>query len=203
MFDEPFRKRFSAVADPAARWLVRREVTANQITVASFIGGVGAASLIAAGWPRAGVALWMVSRVGDGLDGAVARAGGTKSAFGGFLDITLDMAAYAAMVIGFAVLHPQLALVWTTVLAGYVLVITTTLALSDAASTVHRQVSATNRTFQFTPGLTEAGETHVAYAVWALFPEHLPWLVWVWAGALAVTTGQRIHLAWRVLDRDG
>jgi phosphatidylglycerophosphate synthase len=137
--------------------------------------------------------------VGDGLDGALARVTGSTSPFGGFLDITLDMAAYSAMVIGFASLYPQFAVSWTLVLTGYVLAITTTLALSDAARAAERRVSGTDRTFQFTPGITEAGETTVAYIVWALWPEHLAWWLGIWIVALAATGVQRTHLAWRVL----
>ncbi|MBA3270571.1 MAG: hypothetical protein H0T71_08650 [Acidobacteria bacterium] len=62
-----------------------------------------------------------------------------------------------------------------------------------------RQISTTNRTFQFTPGLTEAGETTVMYTLWALFPEHLYWLAWAWAAALVVTSVQRVYLGWRLL----
>ena len=62
-----------------------------------------------------------------------------------------------------------------------------------------RRVGATNRTFQFTPALTEAGETTAMYALWVLFPAHLPWLVWVWVAALAVTALQRTYLAARLL----
>jgi phosphatidylglycerophosphate synthase len=129
----------------------------------------------------------------------LARDAAQTSAFGGYLDITLDMAGYAAMVVGFAVAHPALWLAWLAVLAGYVVVITTTLALSDAARRSGRHVSLTNRTFLFTPALTEAGETSVMYGVWVVFPQQLPWLVWVWVAALAITTVQRTVLAWRLL----
>ena len=88
---------------------------------------------------------------------------------------------------------------WLCVLAGYVLVITTTLALSDASRADGRRVSGTDRTFQFTPGLTEAGETNAMYVLWAVFPALLPWLVWIWAAALAVTAVQRTYLAARHL----
>ncbi|MCA1583480.1 MAG: CDP-alcohol phosphatidyltransferase family protein [Acidobacteria bacterium] len=199
MFDEPFRARFAAVARPAATWLARAGVTPNQITIAACILGLTAAGMIATGHPRLGLALWLASRIADGLDGAVARAAGTASAFGGFLDITLDMMAYVAVVLAFAVAYPALSYAWMCILAGYVLVITTTLALSDAASAAARRVSVTDRTFQFTPGLTEAGETSVMYTLWVLFPEHLHWLTWVWAGALLATSAQRIYLGWRLL----
>jgi phosphatidylglycerophosphate synthase len=198
MFDEPFRARLAPAIRPAARLLARGGVRANHLTIAAFVLAIGAAVLVATGQGVAGLLVWLVSRVGDGLDGALARE--TQSTpFGGFLDITLDMAAYTAMVLGFAWRHPDLSIAWAAVLAGYVLVITTTLALSDAARSAAQKVSQTDRTFQFTPGLAEAGETSVMYTLWVLFPAHVTWLVWVWVVALFVTSAQRTVLAWRVL----
>lgn len=199
MFDELFRARFSDWVKPLAPPLARLGVTANHVTIVSFLLTLVAAALIADDRSLAGLAIWILSRIGDGLDGVLARHAAQTSAFGGYLDITLDMAGYAAVIVGFAVAHPALWLAWVAVLAGYVVVITTTLALSDAARRAGRQVSLANRTFQFTPALTEAGETSVMYALWVMFPRQLPWLVWVWVAALAITTVQRTVLAWRVL----
>jgi phosphatidylglycerophosphate synthase len=199
MLDEPFRARFAPVVRPFASALARAGVAPNHVTVVSFLVAVLAAWAIASGRPYAGLALWIGSRLGDGLDGAVARETQRSSPFGGYLDITLDMAAYAAIVIAFAIIHPAHSVAWLAVLTGYIVVITTTLALSDSARAANRTVSGTNRTFQFTVGLTEAGETNVMYALWIVFPQHVWWLVWVWVAALAVTCVQRTYLAWRVL----
>ncbi|HXG86887.1 MAG TPA: CDP-alcohol phosphatidyltransferase family protein [Vicinamibacterales bacterium] len=199
MFDEPFRARFAPAVAPVARRLARLGVTANAVTVASCLVGCGAAVLIGTGHPRLGIVTWIISRLGDGLDGVVARESGQSSAFGGYLDITLDMVAYAAMVLGFERLHPDVGIGWSAVLAAYIVVITTTLALSDAAQTAQRAVSATNRTFQFTRGLAEAGETTTMYILWVLFPSQVWWLVWVWVSALLITSSQRTLLARRTL----
>lgn len=199
MFDEPFRQRFSTAIRPVIPALVRLGITPNQVTAATFVLAAIAAALIALDRPLTGLALWLASRIGDGLDGALARQAGRSSAFGGYLDITLDMAGYAAMVLGFAVAHPEFPLAWAAVLAGYVVVITTTLALSDAGRGAARPISATDRTSQFTPALTEAGETSVMYALWIAFPAQLPWLVWLWVAALLVTVLQRTLAAARLL----
>jgi phosphatidylglycerophosphate synthase len=201
MLDEPFRTRLEPVVDPLARGLARMGVTPNQITVAACILALMAAGTVASGRARVGVFVWLMSRVGDGLDGALARVANKRTPLGGFLDITLDMLAYVAMVLAFAWCHPDLGLAWAAVLAGYVLVITTTLALSDAAGAAGRSVSATNRTFQFTPGIAEAGETNMMYIAWAMWPEQVWWLVWVWVVALVATAVQRIVLAWRELHQ--
>lgn len=199
MFDEPFRARFAPLAHPIVRRLARAGVTPNRVTVVTFVLSLAAATLVGMGEAYAGLAIWLVSRIGDGIDGALARETGRITPFGGYLDITLDMAAYGVMVLGFARLHPTLAPAWLAVLAGYVVVITTTLALSDAAQSARRQVGETDRTFQFTTGIAEAGETTMMYVLWVAFPQHLEWLVWVWVAALLVTCVQRSVLAWRVL----
>jgi phosphatidylglycerophosphate synthase len=199
MFDEPFRARFVPAVRPVVRALGAAGATPNHVTSASIALGLAAAALVATGYTYTGLAVWLVSRVGDGLDGALARETGHATAFGGYLDITLDMTAYAAMVVAFAARRPDLAVEWALVLAGYVVVITTTLALSDAAGALGRDVSATNRTFQFTPGFTEAGETSTMYVLWVLFPSQVWWLVWVWIAALLATGVQRTTLACRAL----
>ncbi len=199
MFDEPFRVRAATLLRPLVPTLARLGVTPNHVTVLTFLMALVAATLIAVDRPRSGLLVWLVSRIGDGLDGVLARHSGRTTAFGGYLDITLDMAGYAAMVMGFAVAHPTLSLAWTAVLMGYIVVITTTLALSDAGRSSGRRVSATDRTFQFTPGFTEAGETTIMYVLWVVFPAHVFWLVWVWVAALAATAVQRTYLAARLL----
>lgn len=200
MFDDAFRAGFSSWARPVVHPLVRLGVTPNGITVATFLLALAAATLIAVDRPWAGLVLWLVSRLGDGLDGLLARQSGQTTAFGGYLDITLDMAGYAAMVMGFAVARPDISLAWVAILTGYVVGITTTLALSDATRASGRRVTAVDRMFQFTPALTEAGETTAMYVLWVVFPAHLPWLAWFWVVALAVTGLQRTRLAARVLD---
>jgi len=199
MFDEPFRLGFARLMRPIAHALGRLGVTPNHVTIATFVIAVCAAVLVGSGYPHVGLALWLISRIGDGLDGVLARVTASSTPFGGYLDITLDMGAYTGMVLGFASLHPERAFGWAAVLAGYVVVITSTLALSDAAGALGRQVSQTERTFQLTPGIAEAGETSVMYVLWVLFPEHVGWLVWVWFAVLIATSVQRTHLAWRAL----
>jgi len=199
MFDERVRQLLPRVVRPVTRLLARAGVTPNAVSVMACGASLVAAVLVAAGFPWAGIAVWLASRLGDGLDGILARETGRSTAFGGYLDITLDMTAYSAMLLGFAVAHPEGGVVWSVILAGYALAITTTLALSNAAAAANRRVSDTNRTFQFTAGIAEAGETTVMYVLWVVFPAELGWLAWVWVAMLFATVLQRSWLAYCVL----
>ena len=66
----------------------------------------GAALAIAFGWFWLGLLLIGISRIGDGLDGAVARING-RTDLGGYLDIVLDFVFYGAIPLGFVINDPQ------------------------------------------------------------------------------------------------
>lgn len=199
MFDESVRTHVEPLLSPIAQRLGRLGLTPTAITVSTFAIALGGAAAIAGGYPWAGLALWLISRVGDGLDGVLARTANRVTAFGGYLDITLDMAAYSAMVMAFATLHPAPRLAWLGILTGYVLSITTTLALAAAADRAGRTVSATNRTFQFTRGLAEGGETTLVYVAWVVFPAFVEPVAWTWCAVLLAAAIQRSILAWQSL----
>jgi phosphatidylglycerophosphate synthase len=140
-----------------------------------------------------------VSRVLDGIDGILARHLNRKSAFGGYLDITLDMVAYSAMLFGFWVLHPEAGWAWPAILVGYLLVTSSTLALSSILEQQQVDMPGSNRTFKFTPGLAEAGETSVVYVLLTVFPAWVTPIDWTWAAMCGITVVQRTLLARRLL----
>jgi CDP-diacylglycerol--glycerol-3-phosphate 3-phosphatidyltransferase len=79
---------------------VRLGLTANTVTVIGFGVAVGGAGLVAAGELFIGALVLTAGLLLDAVDGAVARATGGTTAFGGFLDSTLDRAAEATLYAG-------------------------------------------------------------------------------------------------------
>ena len=80
----------SQVTAPVVAVLARLGVSPNQLTVAQLLGGFVAAGLIGAGelaW--GGVALLLAAGL-DAFDGALARATGRVTRFGGVLDSVVD-----------------------------------------------------------------------------------------------------------------
>ncbi len=82
---------------PAASLIVRAlyktRVTPNQVTIASFLiglGGAGCFALATRGAFIVGGVLAELSSIVDCADGMLARARGTSSDFGGYLDLLLD-----------------------------------------------------------------------------------------------------------------
>ncbi len=92
-----------ALLSPLVRLAVRLHLTPNTVTVIGFAIVVGAAVLIGTGSLLAGSAVLVAGSVLDAVDGALARATGGVTSFGGFLDSTLDRAAEAVLFAGIGV----------------------------------------------------------------------------------------------------
>jgi phosphatidylinositol phosphate synthase len=91
-----------ALLDPVVRLAVRLRVTPNMVTVIGLLLTLVAATLIASEALLVGAAILTVGSLFDAVDGALARARGGGTAFGGFLDSTLDRAGEAILYMGVA-----------------------------------------------------------------------------------------------------
>lgn len=82
---------------PVVRLAMWLRLTPNEVTVAGFVIVLVAAALVAIGQLLIGAGLLVVGSLLDAVDGALARATGGTTAFGSFLDSTLDRAAEAIL----------------------------------------------------------------------------------------------------------
>ncbi|NCN84611.1 MAG: CDP-alcohol phosphatidyltransferase family protein [Sphingomonadales bacterium] len=166
-------------------------IGANSITLAGMIVGLSSGVLIAHSYFSVGLALILLSRLLDGLDGAVARA--TKiTDFGGYLDIVADFAFYSAVPIGFAFAAPDnmpfaLLLVASFTLTGISFLSFAVLAAKRGLETAdHGQKS-----FFYNTGLAEGGETIAAFILMCLFPGHFAIIASIYAIMCLLTVIQR------------
>lgn len=102
--------------------------TANQVTWAGFACGVAAAALVAVDWAPVGLAFLLLARLADGLDGAIAYERG-PTAFGGFLDVALDLIVYIALGFAFAIRAPESVLASAFFVGAFAILMTTELSL--------------------------------------------------------------------------
>jgi CDP-diacylglycerol--glycerol-3-phosphate 3-phosphatidyltransferase len=89
-----------AVLAPVVRLAMALHLTPNTITVIGLGITIVAATLVALDWLLLGAAILTAGSLLDAVDGALARAQGSGTAFGGFLDSTLDRAGEAILFIG-------------------------------------------------------------------------------------------------------
>jgi CDP-diacylglycerol--glycerol-3-phosphate 3-phosphatidyltransferase len=78
------------LTSPVVAVLARLRVTPNMLTVAQLAGGVGAAALVAGGELLWGGVLMLAAASLDAFDGALARATGRATRFGGVFDSVVD-----------------------------------------------------------------------------------------------------------------
>ncbi|HMJ10936.1 MAG TPA: CDP-alcohol phosphatidyltransferase family protein [Polyangiaceae bacterium] len=89
----------------AGRWLGRHGVTANALTYASLVLAIAAGAAAATGQLALAGVLVLASGLCDMLDGVVARATGTQSAYGALLDSTVDRLTDGLPLLGLVVAY--------------------------------------------------------------------------------------------------
>ena len=198
MLDRAIQSAIKPVLNRAAQGLVRLGIGADAVTVTGFVIGMAAAGAIAFERYWVGLALLLLSRLMDGLDGAVARATQPTDR-GGFLDITLDFLFYASIPLAFAVADPaQNALPAAVLLAAFIGTGSSFLAFAVIAE--KHQVPSTafpDKSFYFLGGLTEATETLIAFTAMCLWPHWFPQIAHAFAVLCAITVAMRIGWGWR------
>ncbi|SFU40564.1 CDP-alcohol phosphatidyltransferase family protein [Halomonas korlensis] len=186
-----------------ARRIARLGVRPDQVTLVGFLVGMLALPLLAMEWYFTALAVILLNRLGDGLDGALARHLGHTSDAGGFVDIGLDFVFYAAVVLGFALADPPFnALPAAFLLFAFIGTGTSFLAFAIMA-TKHQleRPQFERKAFYYLHGLTEGTETVMAFVIFCLWPAHFPWLASIFALACLITTATRLWGGYRTLRK--
>jgi phosphatidylglycerophosphate synthase len=203
MIDRQTTALIRPALESLARRLVRLRIGADALTFAGLAVGWAAASAIALQAFWLGAALILVSRLFDGLDGAVARVT-TPTDRGGFLDISLDFLFYPAIPLAFAIADPTAnALAAAALLAAFVGTGTCFLAFATiAAKRGLTSVDYPGKSFYFLGGLTEATETLAFFIAMCVWPQHFAVLALLFAAMCAVTIVTRILWGWKAFRPD-
>lgn len=180
--------------------LAARGITADAVTIAGFVVGMAGAAAVVFGQFTLALILILVSRIADGVDGAVARAT-RKTDFGGFLDIALDFVFYGAVPVAFAILAPERnALPAAVLLAGYLANGTAFLAFAIMAERRKLETTAQGqKSLYYAVGMAEGTETILVCAMFCILPSYFPVIAYVFAAMCAVSAIGRILLARRML----
>jgi len=198
MLDSQMRQMLGPALTAAGRRLSRAGVPPAALTAAGWTAGAGACAATALrAWPVA-LALWLANRLADGLDGPAARASGSATELGGFVDIVADFSIYAGILLGLAIAVPAARLACVALLTAYYISGTAFLALSSLAER-RRQRLGDERSLRFVGGLAEGTETIAVYLLLFLLPRHAVVIIWAFTAAVAVTAAQRVAFGVRLL----
>jgi CDP-diacylglycerol--glycerol-3-phosphate 3-phosphatidyltransferase len=190
------KETLRAILDPIVRVALALHVTANTVTVLGLLIVVIAALLIASGALVAGALVLVAGSLLDAVDGALARATGGGTPFGGFLDSTLDRAGEAIVYLAIAAHYLQADAPTWPVLAAFVALTGSFMVSYSRARAEGIGVSAsigaaprTERLVLIIAGLGLAGLGIGPALITAL---------WIIAALTVATTAQRIWHVWRL-----
>ncbi len=200
MLDDTLRQVKEVALKPIAVQL--RTVNPNVVSVCGLVVGVASAGLVFAGYIGAGLVLWLLNRLLDGLDGTIARVHDKQTDFGGYFDILLDYVVYALIPVAFAVQHGTSA----ALVAGLVLLTTFYINASSwmmlSAILEKRAQSAHNKltTVAMPRGLIEGTETVLFYIAFYVFPQSIVFLFALMSAGVVITVMGRLWWAWHHLS---
>ncbi len=193
MFDRWALKLARNPLNCGASYLKDAGYTPDQVSVASFCVGLSAVVALYLHLYWLALIVILVNRIGDGLDGALARMTQETDA-GGFLDIVLDFVFYSAVVLGFGLAAPV-----DNGLAAAVLLFTfvgtggSFLAFAVMAERrgIKRLVYK-NKGIYYLGGLTEGSETVLFFILVCIFPDFFPIIAYCFAALCLITLITRV-----------
>jgi phosphatidylglycerophosphate synthase len=196
MFDARLRRLVDPALDSISAAVAKTGLGANIVTIAGAVVGVAAAFAIAHGQMLVGLALIILNRIMDGVDGALARRNGPTE-WGGYLDSLCDFLFYVAVPLGFAYAAP--ANVWPALVLVASFTLTAVSFLALAAIMAGRDMGHGAKAFTYSTGLMEGGETIAFFIAMCLLPAHFALLALIFAALCVATVAQRIWLARNLL----
>jgi phosphatidylglycerophosphate synthase len=191
MFDALLRPLIDPPLNRAGRVAAGLGLSANAVTLTGMAIGIAAGFAIAHGHFAAGLALIIVNRLCDGVDGAIARAT-HKSDFGGYLDIVCDFVFYVSVPLGFGWAAGANALPALVLVAAFTLTGTSFLAYAILAEKAGATTSAHGeKSFFYNTGLAEGAETIAVFVAMTLFPAWFAPIAYGYAALCTLTVVQR------------
>lgn len=204
MLDSKIRPFIDFPLNKMAHVLVKTGATPNGITAAGF--GFTLLNFVSLAFAQYGLALIFIalSRLMDGLDGAVARQMRItepdgqmhtgESDLGAFLDIVSDFVFYSGTVLFFAIGQPQFAL-WAAFLI-FCFVGTGSSFLAYAVIAAKRGLNHEEqgkKSFFYLGGITEGSETILFLCLICVFPTYFPYLAAIFGFLCLLTAVGRVR----------
>lgn len=176
----------------------------NRVTQAAFVAGLACAALAATGNFGGAIALWLINRLLDGLDGTMARVTGRQSDWGAYQDIVLDHIVYAMVPLGVAY-HSQQSWVFLACAVLQASYFVNTISWCYLSALLEKRLAGMIQTGEITSvtmpsALIEGTETVFFFAFILLFPAYAGTVFLVKATLVTVGVRQRWAFARRHLS---
>lgn len=181
-----YKEIFRQLIRPLARILSAMRVRPDALTAAGWALSIGAATLFALGLTKTAGAVMLFAGLFDALDGAVARESDQISAFGAFLDSTLDRLSESAIFVGVIFFYTASGMSYEALLAG--------VAMTFSLMTSYTRARAEGLGVQCEVGILERAGRVVILSIFSLLGLLTAGVGLVAAGALVTTVQRFLHV---------
>ena len=194
MFDIQLRSFKDRLFNPGCQY-VPHLVTPLHITISAFCAGLAACFSASQHHVLLSVSFWLLNRILDCLDGAVARHRNAASDLGGFLDLLGDFVVYSLLPISLAMSQPD---AWDAVaileasfhVNNFILFYIAAIAEKKAVANGEKSKELTS--LMMKPALIEGMESGMLFTAMLVFPEYLRSLSWIMALLVSLGISQRV-----------
>ena len=227
MLDITLRPFKDKTFDPLCS-VIPQSITPGHLTLMAFLSGLASCTAIAWGSPSSAVILWLLNRVLDCLDGAIARQRNISTDLGGFQDLLCDFIIYSPIPISCALGEWQgtsayhTARLWAAVACAEASFHVNNFVLLYIAALTEKQKAANavaggkekdgmkgrNETkvkeltsLSMKPALIEGAESGLVFTVMLAVPAWTEWLCWALAAGVCVGTVQRVFWVTEALQK--
>ena len=187
MFDGRWRVGVDRVVVPVGTVLARLGVRADHVTLFGVAASAATGAMVVTDRFRLAFVFVVLTGLGDLLDGPVAKAAGTTSLRGAFLDSVADRVS-DSLILG--------ALTWHFLDDGLVALLPVAV-LAAAQFVSYLRAKAESLGLEARGGLMERAERFVVLCFGLLVPAWLVYVLWVLLGLTLLTATQRFAKIWR------
>ena len=200
MLDQKFNLLFRPVLTKFATILLKYQISPNQITLFSFTLGIFCFIFLSLGFIYTALFLFLLNRIFDGVDGALARLK-EPTDLGGFYDIISDFLIYALLPFGFILFDNNNFLSMSLLLTSFIGTCSTFLTTAwifEKKKIKIEQLS--KKSFFYSEGLIEGTETIILFIFMFLFYEVANFIAWIFAILCFITSIIRIIKVRKILN---
>ena len=198
MLDNILLKQTKPALSKLATIAIKIGISANSASIIGFIFGIIAACLVGFGYFHLALIFFILNRIFDGLDGAIARKQ-HPTYRGAFLDIVFDFIIYSSIPFAFAIYNNDYSFVACFLIFSFIGTGTSFLTYGIIYSQIHKKNKEiiAEKSFFYLGGLIEGSETLFFIILILLFPS-LFINIGILFGCLCwFTTISRIRAGWR------
>lgn len=188
VIDLRVRPHLQWLLQPMGRFLARLGLTPTFMTLFGLIVTIIGAALIASGRLRLGAVVALGGSAVDGLDGSVARASGSETPQGAFLDAASDRIGEMTVFAGLAV----------ALASNARLILLIVMSVAGAMMVPYLRAKAEALAIDGRGGLMGRAERVILFSLGLLTSQVEP-MLWVMVVATWFTAGQRFFDTWRAL----